>query len=98
MATPVFNNGLFLRDTTYEASSHIDSYHLMNMLKDAKPDDLGPVDLWAQAQKVEMPLYSMSSFKGKNVIEVENHRGEYTWRTPISNELPYILEDIEPGN
>ena len=71
MATPVLNNGIFLRDTSYSgASSHVDSYHLVNMMKTAEPMDLGPVDLWAMAQKVEMPLYQMSSFGGKNVIEI----------------------------
>ena len=95
MATPVLNNGIFLRDTAYNASSHVDSYHLVNMLKDAEPMDLGPVDLWAMAQKVEMPLYQMSSFGGKNVIMVDNARGEYKWQTPVSNDLPYIIEDIE---
>jgi len=98
MATPVLNNGIFLRDTQYNASSHVDSYHLVNMLKDADPMDLGPVDIWAMAQKVEMPLYQMSSFGGKNVIMVNNHRGEYKWQTPISQDLPYIIEDIEPDN
>ena len=95
MATPVLNNGIFLRDTQYNASSHVDSYHLVNMLKDAEPMDLGPVDLWAMAQKVEMPLYQMSSFGGKNVIMVDNARGEYKWQTPVSNDLPYIIEDID---
>lgn len=98
MATPILNNGLFLRDTNYEMSSHVDSYHLANLLKDAKPDDLGPIDIWAMTQKVEMPLYQMSSFGGKNVIEVKNLRGEWTWQTPISQDLPYIIEDIEPLN
>jgi hypothetical protein len=98
MATPVMNNGIFLRDTAYNASSHVDSYHLVNMLKDAEPMDLGPVDLWAMAQKVEMPLYQMSSFGGKNVIMVDNARGEYRWQTPVSIDLPYIVEDIEPSN
>ena len=98
MATPVLNNGIFLRDTNYEASSHVDSYHLVNMLKNAEPMDLGPVDIWAMAQKVEMPLYQLSSFGGKNIIMVDNARGEYKWQTPISQELPYIIEDIEPNN
>jgi hypothetical protein len=98
MATPSLNNGLFLRDNHYVASSHVDSYHLMTLLKDAKPDDLGPIDMWAQVQKVEMPLYQMSSFNGKNVIEVSNPRGEFKWETPVSEEMPYIVEDIEPGN
>jgi hypothetical protein len=95
MATPVLNNGIFLRDTQYNASSHLDSYHLVNMLKDAEPMDLGPVDIWAMAQKVEMPLYQMSSFGGKNVIMVDNARGEYKWQTPVSQDLPYIICDIE---
>jgi hypothetical protein len=98
MATPVLNNGVFLRDTNYQASSHVDSYHLVNMLRTAEPMDLGPVDLWAMAQKVEMPLYQMSSFGGKNVINVDNARGEYKWQIPVVQDLAYIIEDIEPAN
>jgi len=98
MATPTLNNGIFLRDTQYEVSSHVDSYHMTQMLKSSDPMDLGPVDLWAMAQKVEMPLYQMSSFGGKNVIEVDNARGEYKWSVPVVQDLPYILEDVEPGN
>jgi hypothetical protein len=98
MATPVLNNGIFLRDNQYQTTSHVDSYHLSNLLKSAEPTDLGPVDLWAMAQKVEMPLYQMSSFGGKNVIMVDNARGEYKWQIPIAQDLPYVVEDIEPGN
>ena len=98
MATPVLNNGIFLRDTSYKASSHVDSYHLANMLGSSEPTDMGPVDLWAQAQKVEMPLYQMASFGGKNTITVDNARGEYKWQVPVAQDLPYIIEDIEAGN
>ncbi len=99
MATPVLNNGLFVRDTEYTVSSHIDSFHLRNMLGDSKPTDLGPVDLWAMAHKAEMPLYQMANFSGKNVKEVTNMKGEFTWQTPVVNDLPYIVEDIEnPSN
>ena len=63
MATPVSNNGIFLRDTQYKASSHIDSYHLTNMLGDAEPMDMGPIDIWAMTQKVEMPSVSVSIFR-----------------------------------
>jgi hypothetical protein len=98
MATPVLNNGIFLRDNSYQTSSHVDSYHLSNLLKSAEPTDLGPVDLWAMAQKVEMPLYQMSSFGGKNVIMVDNNRGEYKWQIPVAQDLPYIIEDIESAN
>jgi len=98
MATPVLNNGIFLRDTSYQASSHVDSYHLVNMLKSSEPMDLGPVDIWAMAQKVEMPLYQFSSFGGKNVINVDNARGEYKWQVPVAQDLPYIVTDIDSTN
>ena len=98
MATPSLNNGIFLRDTSYHAGSHVDSYHLSQMLKSSEPQDMGPVDLWAMVQKVEMPLYQMSSFGGKNVIEVDHARGEYKWQVPIVQDLPYIIEDIESAN
>mgnify|MGYP003632256054 CR=1 FL=1 len=95
MATPVLNNGIFLRDTNYKASSHIDSYHLTQMLGSAEPMDMGPIDLWAMTQKVEMPLYQMASFGGKNTIMVDNARGEYKWQTPIAQDLPYSLGKID---
>ena len=98
MATPVLNNGLFLRDTNYKASSHIDSYHLTNMLGNAEPTDMGPVDLWAMTQKVEMPLYQMASFGGKNTIMVDNARGEYKWQTPVAQELPVSLGKIDSAD
>jgi hypothetical protein len=70
----------------------------MNMLRNAEPMDMGPVDLWAMTQKVEMPLYQMSSFGGKNVIMVNNAKGEYKWEVPVPQDLPYIIEDIESSN
>ena len=95
MATPVLNNGIFLRDTNYNASSHVDSYHLTKMLGSAEPMDMGPIDIWAMAQKVEMPLYQLASFGGKNTIMVDNARGEYKWQTPVAQDLPYSLGEID---
>jgi hypothetical protein len=96
--TPVLNNGIFLRDVNYQTSPHVDSYHLYNLLGDQKPLDLGPVDLWAMAQKVEMPLYQMANFSGKNIIEVNNARGEYKWEVPVVHDLPFFVDDLEPTN
>ena len=98
MATPVLNNGIFLRDTNYKASSHVDSYHLTNMLGDVEPMDMGPIDIWAMAQKVEMPLYQMASFGGQNTIMVDNARGEYKWQTPVAQDLPFIVKNIEASD
>lgn len=97
MPTPILNNGIFLRDTNYKVSSHLDSYHLTQMLGSAEPMDMGPVDLWAMTQKVEMPLYQMASFGGKNTILVDNPRGEYRWQTPISQDLPFIVTSEASG-
>ena len=95
MSTPVLNNGLFLRDTTYKVSSHLDSYHLLDMLgRNAEPMDLGPVDMWALGQRVQMPLYQLSNFGGSNVIEVDNPKGEFKWEIGVVKELPYIVEDL----
>ena len=98
MSTPVLNNGIFLRDNYYKSSSNVDQYHMTSLLKTAEPTDLGPVDLWVSTQKVEAPLYQMSSFGGKNTIMVDNARGEYKWQIPIAQDLPYSMGDIESGN
>lgn len=98
MPTPVLNNGIFMRETNYTTSSHVDSYHMLNLLKDSGPMDIGPVDLWAFAQKIERPLYQISSFGGKNVINVSNPKGEWKWQIPLVADLPYFMGDIEPAN
>ncbi len=99
MSTPIVgNNGIFMRDSAYETGSHVDSNHLKVMLQDIGPMDMGPIDIWAMSQKVEMPLYKMSAFGGKDTIFVPGVRGEWKWTTPISQDLPYVIEDIEPSN
>jgi len=98
MPTPVLNNGIFMRETNYTTSSHVDSYHMLNLLKDSGPMDIGPVDLWAFAQKIERPLYQISSFGGKNIINVSNPKGEWKWQIPLVADLPYFMGDIEPAN
>lgn len=95
MSTPVLNNGIFLQDTEMQISSHLDSYHLRNQLGNAKPTDFGVIDLWAMTQKAEMPLYQLSKFGGKNIVTVDDPKGEWTWQNPITNDLPYVVEDVE---
>jgi len=60
--------------------------------------DMGPIDIWAMAQKVEMPLYQMASFGGQNTIMVDNARGEYKWQTPVAQDLPFIVKNIEASD
>ena len=98
MATPVLNNGLFLRDTNYTANSHVDSYHLTQMLGSPEPMDMGPIDIWAMTQKVEMPLYQLASFGGKNTIMVDNARGEYKWQTAVAQDLPFVVKDLNSAS
>lgn len=96
--TPVLNNGIFLRDTSYKVGSHVDSQHLMNLIKQEKPTDLGIIDIWSMSQKVEMPLYQMSSFKGKNIVGVDDPQGRFSWRVPVAQDIPFISEDIEEND
>jgi hypothetical protein len=98
MATPVLNNGIALRDNVYEIGSNYDSYHLYNMMKDAKPTDLGPIEFWANTQVAQMPLYAFSNFGKGNTIDVDDPRGRYTWQTPVANDLPQITRDIDPAD
>jgi hypothetical protein len=96
--TPVLNNGFFLRDTNYQASSHIDSYHMINMLKDSKPDNMGVIDLWAMLKKVDLPLYSLAKLNSKNVEAVKDANGRWTWQIPVENDQPFIIEDMDSSD
>lgn len=101
MATPVLNNGIFTGDVQATIGSDISTYNLLeiaNKFGTSKRDDMGPVDLWIDAQKIESPLYRFSSFGGKNVEYVKNERGEFKWQRPVTEELPYIVSDVDPTN
>lgn len=94
--TPVLNNGIFLRDIKVPSlGSHWDSSHLLNLSSESS-DDMGIIDLWAMKQKKEVPLYTMSSFGGKNTVYTENQK--YTWKVPVQSTHPYIVEDIIPAD
>lgn len=96
MATPVLNNGIFLRDIQVKTiSPNLDSSHLLNMQSESS-DDMGIIDLWAMKQKKEAPLYTMSSFGGKNTIYTENEK--YTWKVPVQSVHPFIVEDVIPSD
>lgn len=89
--TPVMNNGIFLRDTSFSMGNHLDEAHLFRIASH-EPMDMGIIDLWAMTQKKEMPLYSMASFGGKNTIYTPDT--EFKWKVPISTDIPYIVDDI----
>lgn len=98
MSTPVLNNGIFLRDVEIEVGSRLDENHLMKLYEKRGPHDLGVIELWQQTKKVDMPLYTMASFNPDNVIDVDDPEGRYTYRHPMQNDLPYIVEDMDPTN
>lgn len=97
MSTPSFNSGIFIRDTAYNITSHVDSYHIKQLSGDLKPTDLGIIDIWALKQKAYMPLYSFANFKKEN-IKVVGPEGKWMWKTPVANELPRIVRDLDPTN
>lgn len=90
------NNGILVRDSQYNPMGiHFDRAHL-SQISPTKPTDLGVIDLWVQTQKKETPLYSMSSFGGKNTIYTEGHKFE--WRIPTQSVQPYIVDSYLPAD
>lgn len=98
MSTPVLNNGIFVRDIEVAVGSRFDENHILSLVGKRGPTDLGVIELWQQTKKKDSPLYTLASFKKDNIIDVDDPDGRYTWRHPISNELPYSMEDMDPSN
>jgi len=92
MSTPVLNNGVFYRQTMWDARSHVAKNYLPHMSVE-NITDLGPVEYWAQTSKSEMPLYKLSSFGGKNIVEIDGNVARYT--VPVSNdETAEVVQDL----
>lgn len=92
-------NSIFLRDNSISNfGSHLDSQHLRHLLKDIGPDDMGIIDLWALKQKVEAPMITMASFSGKGTHTITDTQGRYKFSLPVAQDLPYLLDDPNPGN
>lgn len=99
MPTPVLNNGVFYRQTDWDARSHVAKNYLPGMDVNAVTD-LGPVEYWAMTRKSELPLYKLSSFGGKNIVEIDGNVARY--QVPIAyDDTCEIVEDIsgvdQPG-
>ncbi len=96
MSSLALNNGILLNDSSYNPIGlHFDRAHL-SQISPQKPTDLGIMDLWVQAQKKETPLYSMSSFGGKNTIFTNSHK--FSWKIPTQSTQPYIVEAYIPAD
>lgn len=83
MATPSINNGIFFRQTQFDARSHVGKNYLLDMNVESSTD-LGPVEFWAMTRKSEMPLYKLSSFGGQNIIEIDGNVARY--QVPVSTD------------
>lgn len=98
MATPVLTNGIFLREERIPVDSRVDEFSLRNLVGASSPTDLGVVEYWALARKVQSPLYNLAMFDNKNTIIVDDIEGRYTWKVATEYELPVIVDDVEPTN
>ena len=98
MATPVLGNGMLLRDNIFPVTAHVDSYNLQNLMKSAKPTDMGIVEYFAQTQMVQPFLYNFSSFGGKNERIVDDPVGRYSWSVPVVNDMPHVTRDLDSTN
>lgn len=92
MPTPAIANGIFYRQTMFDLRSHVAANYLPQMNVD-KVTDLGPVEYWAMTRKSELPLYKMSSFGGKNIVEMDGNVARY--QVPVSmDDTVEIVQDI----
>ena len=92
MATPSIANGIFYRQTMFDARSHVAASHLPQMTVD-QVTDLGPVEYWSMTRKSELPLYKLSSFGGRNIVEMDGNVARY--QVPVSmDDTVEIVQDI----
>lgn len=90
--TPTINNGIFYRQTQFDMRSHVAKNYLPHMNVD-KVTDLGPVEYWAMTRKSELPLYKMSSFGGKNIVEIDGNIARF--QVPVSmDDTVEIVQDV----
>lgn len=97
MSTPVLNSSFLVREHAVELSSDLNSIHLKNLISSA-PDDMGVIDIWAQANRAETPLYNLAAFKGKNEVMVQDPKGRWTYKVPVEFDLPYVVDDVDNTN
>lgn len=92
----VLSNGVFLRSTTYDTKSHLDSADLQYLNKGKEGmTDLGIITPFVTAGYLVNPqLYTFGNF-GKNRIYLDGHIFKYSH--PIAEEPFYIVEDLS-GN
>ena len=94
--TPTFKQyGMFYNQTKFDASSHMDATNYMPYVWNS-PDtfkDLGIVEYWAQTRRAESPLYKLSDFGGKNVIEHDTPYYKFTVPVAI-DETVEVVKDI----
>lgn len=89
----VINNGVYLRTTEYNTTSHMDSADLHNLNRGrAGVTDLGVVTPFVTTGFLLNPqLYTFSGM-GKNRVEVDGHT--YTFKHPVAERPFYIVEDL----
>lgn len=92
MSTPSIANGIFYRQTMFDQRSHVAANYLPQMSVD-KITDLGPVEYWSMTRKSELALYKLSSFGGRNIVEMDGSVARY--QVPVSmDDTVEIVEDI----
>jgi hypothetical protein len=98
MATPVINNGVFVRDSTIDLQSSLDTFNMFNISKNMAPTDIGPIAPWIMTQQVQAPIYTMDEFRATRRIPVDNPDGRYTYQMPATNDMPKFTRDLDPDN
>ena len=86
--------GMFYNETKFQAGSHMDMTYMPAIWNNPENvKDLGMFEYWSQARKAEIPLYSMSQFGGKNVVEHDSPYYKFSVATAI-DETVEMVKDI----
>lgn len=95
-ATPMtLSNGIFLQARTYEASSHLDKAHLLQMQGGKNEDaaDLGMITPWITTGQMERPAMWDLIGAGKNrTLYMDGHL--FKWKQPIPEGPTFIVADV----
>lgn len=96
MTQPIsLSGGIYLQSTEFNYQTHMDSAHVkyLNSQAGIKPTNLGVVEHFITSGYLQN-MGGVYDFTGVNPQVIEVDGGVYTWKTPMTTEDFYIVEDL----
>lgn len=97
-AVQVINNSLLVKQSEYKLGGHTEENTIYEWFsKDSFTNYKGMLHIWNQRGLCNTPLLNMTDLKD-NVIYVNGPNGEWSYSVPYQLGLPYIVENLIPGD